>query len=120
MGPVYGGPHGIEGVLKEELLDLSAQPAEEVAAAAVHAGGRLDRHLPLQAQKLGPGRRTSTALIEVFKAHDVGYFLYIGGNDSMDTANKIAAAGRTSEGWTWSASACRRRSTTTSATASSS
>ena len=33
-------------------------------------------------------------MIEVFKAHDVGYFLYIGGNDSMDTANKIAALAR--------------------------
>ena len=50
IGTVYGARHGIEGVLKEELLDLSAQPAEEVVAAALHAGGRFDRHLPLQAQ----------------------------------------------------------------------
>ena len=50
IGTVYGGRHGIEGVLKEELLDLSAQPAEEIALLCVHAGGRLDRHLPLQAQ----------------------------------------------------------------------
>ena len=50
IGTVYGARHGIEGVLKEELLDLSAQPPDEVAPAAVHAGRRLDRHLPLQAQ----------------------------------------------------------------------
>ena len=76
-------------MLKEELLDLSAQPREEVALLAVHARGRFDRHLPLQAEE-GPGRRTFERVIDVLRAHDVGYFLYIGGNDSMDTANKIA------------------------------
>jgi len=88
IGTVYGARHGIEGVLKEELLDLSAQSAEEV---------RLLRFTPAAGSigtcryKLKQGQDEDfQRVIEVFKAHDVGYFLYIGGNDSMDTANKMA------------------------------
>ncbi len=85
---VYGARHGIEGVLREELLDLTAQSAEEVA---------LLRFTPA-AGSIGTCRYKLKAnqnedfdrVIEVFKAHQVGYLLYIGGNDSMDTANKIA------------------------------
>ena len=88
IGTVYGGHHGIEGVLKEELIDLSAQAAEEIA---------LLRYTPAAGSigtcryKLKSGQDEDFArVIDVLKAHDVGYFLYIGGNDSMDTANKIA------------------------------
>lgn len=88
IGTVYGARHGIEGVLKEELLDLSAQPAEEVA---------LLRYTPAAGSigtcryKLKKHQEEDFArVIDVFRAHDVGYFLYIGGNDSMDTAHKIA------------------------------
>ncbi|MDO5565275.1 MAG: diphosphate--fructose-6-phosphate 1-phosphotransferase [Planctomycetia bacterium] len=88
VGTVYGAVHGIEGVLKEELLDLTAQSAEEVA---------LLRYTPV-AGSIGTCRYKLKShqqedferCIEVFKAHNVGYFLYNGGNDSMDTANKIA------------------------------
>jgi len=88
VGTVYGGRHGIEGVLKEELIDLTAQPAEEVS---------LLRFTPA-AGSIGTCRyklkdwqnEDFDRAIEVFKAHDIGYFLYIGGNDSMDTANKMA------------------------------
>ncbi len=88
IGTVYGAVHGIEGVLKEELLDLSAQPVEEVA---------LLRYTPV-AGSIGTCRYKLRSkqqedferVIEVFKAHNIGYFLYNGGNDSMDTANKIA------------------------------
>ncbi len=92
IGTVYGARHGIEGVLKEELLNLSAQPAEEIA---------LLRFTPAAGSigtcryKLKPSQKEDfERVIEVFKAHDVGYFLYIGGNDSMDTANKVAALAR--------------------------
>ena len=88
VGTVYGGQHGIEGVLKEELIDLSAQSAEEVA---------LLRFTPAAGSigtcryKLKPWQEEDfQRVIDVLKAHDVGYFLYIGGNDSMDTANKVA------------------------------
>jgi 6-phosphofructokinase 1 len=88
IGTVYGARHGIEGVLKEELLDLSAQTAEEVALlqftpAAGSIGTCRYKLRPNQAEDF---ERT----IEVLRAHSVGYLLYIGGNDSMDTANKIA------------------------------
>jgi 6-phosphofructokinase 1 len=88
IGIVYGARHGIEGVLREELLDLSAQPAEEIS---------LLRFTPAAGSigtcryKLKPSQTEDfERVIEVFKAHEVGYFLYIGGNDSMDTANKVA------------------------------
>ncbi|MHC4181406.1 MAG: diphosphate--fructose-6-phosphate 1-phosphotransferase [Planctomycetota bacterium] len=92
IGTVYGARHGIEGVLKEELLDLSAQSAEEVS---------LLRFTPA-AGSIGTCRYKLRAgqdedfdrVIEVLRAHQVGYFLYIGGNDSMDTANKIARLAR--------------------------
>src|SRR5215475_7050197 len=88
IGTVYGGRNGIEGILKEELLDLSAQAAEEVA---------LLRYTPAAGSigtcryKLKPAQKEDfDRVLEVFKAHNVGYFLYIGGNDSMDTAHKVA------------------------------
>ena len=92
VGTVYGARHGIEGVLKEELLDLSSQSPEEVS---------LLRYTPA-AGSIGTCRYKLRAgqdedfdrCIEVFRAHDVGYFIYIGGNDSMDTADKIAAHAR--------------------------
>ena len=88
IGTVYGARHGIEGVLKEELLDLSAQSAEEVALlrftpAAGSIGTCRYKLKPSQAEDFD-------RVIDVLRAHQVGYFLYIGGNDSMDTANKVA------------------------------
>lgn len=88
IGTVYGACHGIEGALKEEFLDLSSQPEEEVS---------LLRYTPV-AGAIGTCRYKLKSwqkedferVVEVFKAHNVGFFLYNGGNDSMDTANKIA------------------------------
>nr|AUN37059.1 6-phosphofructokinase [uncultured bacterium] len=88
FGTVYAGWHGIEGVLKEELLDLSAQDADEVA---------LLRYTPA-AGSIGTCRyklkdkqtEDFDRVIEIMKAHDIGYFFYIGGNDSMDTCNKVS------------------------------
>ena len=92
IGTVYGARHGIEGVLKEELLDLSAQPAEEISLLrATPAAGSIGTCR----YKLKPSQTEDFArAIEVFKAHDVGYFLYIGGNDSMETAHKVAELAR--------------------------
>lgn len=88
FGTMYAGYHGIEGVLKEELLNLSAQPAEEIAllgtTPAAGAIGTCRYKLNEEQQE------DFERIIDVFKAHEVGYFFYIGGNDSMDTANKVA------------------------------
>ena len=88
IGTVYGGRHGIEGVLKEELLDLSTQSPEEVALLRVTpaAGSIGTCRYKLKSHQTEDFER----VIEVLRAHQVGYFLYIGGNDSMDTAHKIA------------------------------
>jgi 6-phosphofructokinase 1 len=88
FGTVYAGSHGIEGVLKEELFDMSAQPAEEIALlSTTPAAGAIGTCR----YKLKPHQTEDfERVIEVFKAHNVGYFFYNGGNDSMDTALKIA------------------------------
>ena len=88
FGTVYAGWHGIEGVLKEELLDLSAQDEDEVA---------LLRYTPA-AGSIGTCRyklkknqdEDFKRVIDVMKAHGIGYFFYNGGNDSMDTAHKVS------------------------------
>ncbi len=92
FGRIYGAWHGIEGVLQEELIDLSAQDPREIALlAATPAAGyigtcryKLKDRQPADFQRV----------IEIFKAHDIGYFFYIGGNDSMDTAHKISRIAR--------------------------
>ena len=88
FGTVYAGVNGIEGVLREELLDLSAQPAEEIALlATTPAAGAIGtcRYKLRESQ-----REDFDRMLAVLEAHDVGTFVYIGGNDSMDTANKVA------------------------------
>ncbi len=92
IGTVYGGWHGIEGVLREELLNLSEQPAEEIALLrTTPAAGSVGTCR----YKLKDGQNEDfDRIIEIFKAHDIGYFVYIGGNDSMDTANKVANLAR--------------------------
>ncbi len=88
FGTVYAGWHGVEGVLKEELLNLSVQDEDEIAllryTPAAGAIGTCRYKLKSSLQE--DFRR----VIEVFKAHNIGYFFYNGGNDSMDTANKVA------------------------------
>ena len=88
FGKVYGGWHGIEGVLLEELLDLSAQPEEEIALLrCTPAAGSIGTCR----YKLKKNRDADfDRILEVMKAHDVHYFFYIGGNDSMDTCHKVA------------------------------
>lgn len=88
FGTVYAGWHGIEGVLKEELLDLSAQDPHEIALLrTTPAAGSIGTcRYKLKASQQEDFER----VIEVMKAHDIGYFFYIGGNDSMDTAHKVS------------------------------
>jgi 6-phosphofructokinase 1 len=88
IGNVYGGWHGIEGVLNEELIDLSFQKDEEIALLRnTPAAGSIGtcRYKLKDNQK-----RDFHRIMEVFKAHNVGYFFYIGGNDSQHTAFKIS------------------------------
>jgi 6-phosphofructokinase 1 len=88
FGTLYAGYHGIEGVLKEELLNLSAQPEEEICLlSSTPAAGAIGTcRYKLKAHQDEDLMR----VVEVFEAHGVGYFFYNGGNDSMDTAHKVA------------------------------
>jgi len=88
FGKVFGGYHGIEGILKEELIDISAQEKEEIALLGITpaAGAIGTCRYKLKAHQ----EKDFERIIEVFKAHDIGYFFYIGGNDSMDTASKVS------------------------------
>ncbi len=84
---IYAGFHGIEGVLKEELLDLTDQSDEEIALLrTTPAAGCIGTCR----YKLKEGQAEDyERIMEIFRAHDIGYFFYIGGNDSMDTAHKV-------------------------------
>ena len=88
FGALYAGYHGVEGILKEELLNLSAQDEDEIALLrTTPAAGAIGTcRYKLKKEQQADFER----VIEVFKAHSIGYFFYIGGNDSMDTANKIS------------------------------
>lgn len=88
VGTIYAGWHGIEGVLKEELLDLSGQDPDEIALLRTTpaAGSVGTCRYKLRENQTGDFER----ILDVFRAHDVGYFCYIGGNDSMDTAHKVS------------------------------
>lgn len=88
FGTVYGAWHGVEGLLREELLDLSAQPKEEIAllrtTPAAGAIGttryKLENEEDLQ------------RIVEVLHAHRIGYFFGIGGNDTQEVCLKVAEA----------------------------
>jgi 6-phosphofructokinase len=88
FGKIYAGWHGIEGVLKEELLDLSAQTEEEISLLrTTPAAGSIGTcRYKLKDKQLKDFER----VIEIFKAHNIGYFFYIGGNDSQHTAFKVS------------------------------
>jgi 6-phosphofructokinase 1 len=88
FGTIYGGWHGIEGVLKEELINLSVQNDEEIALLrTTPAAGSIGtcRYKLKDHQNEDMDR-----IIEILKAHDIGYFFYIGGNDSQHTAFKVS------------------------------
>lgn len=81
---IYGLVHGIEGALKERLLDLGSETGASLELLA---------HAPASA--LGSCRHKLSdddydRILRVFRAHNVRHFVYIGGNDSMDTCNRIA------------------------------
>ncbi len=85
---VFGGWHGIEGVLKEELLNLSRQDEEEISLLRVTpAAGSIGtcRYKLREHQEKDFNR-----IMDVFRAHDIGYFFYIGGNDSQHTAFRVS------------------------------
>ncbi|KUJ82484.1 6-phosphofructokinase [Microbulbifer flavimaris] len=94
IGHVYAGRNGILGALHEELIDVNQEDVETIAAL---------RHTPSGAfgscryklKSLEENRAEYERLIEVFKAHDIGYFFYNGGGDSADTCLKVSQLSET-------------------------
>jgi 6-phosphofructokinase 1 len=92
IGHIYAGRDGIIGALTEDLIDLSREaPATIRALRHTPAGAFGSARFKLKG--IEQNRAEYERLIEVFRAHDIGYFFYNGGNDSMDTALKISQIG---------------------------
>jgi 6-phosphofructokinase 1 len=93
IGRVYAGRNGIIGALTEDLIDTSFESDTDIAAL---------RHTPAGAfgscryklKGVDKNRAEYERLIEVFRAHDIGYFFYNGGGDSQDTSNKFSEMSR--------------------------
>ena len=86
---VLAARNGILGALREELIDTGAMPLAQVKALAHTPGGAFGS-CRLKLKSLDADRARSERLLAVFKAHDVRWFLYNGGNDSADTALKVS------------------------------
>ncbi|WP_288132718.1 6-phosphofructokinase [Microbulbifer sp.] len=89
IGKVYAGLNGIVGALKEELIDVG-QESEATIAALRHTPSGAFGSCRYKLKSLEQNRAEYERLIEVFKAHDIGYFFYNGGGDSADTCLKIS------------------------------
>ena len=89
IATVYAGKSGIIGALTEDLIDTSVESAGEIAALRYTPAGAFGscRH---KLKGLDEDRHEYERLLEVFKAHQIGYFFYNGGGDSADTCHKIS------------------------------
>lgn len=86
---VLAARNGILGVLREELIDTSKEPISAIRALANTPGGAFGS-CRFKLKSIEADRSRYERLIDVFRAHDIRYFLYNGGNDSADTANKVS------------------------------
>ncbi len=89
IGKVFAGRNGILGALHEDLIDTSRETDAAIAALRHTPGGAFGS-CRYKLKGLDENRAQYERLIEVFRAHDIRYFLYNGGNDSMDTAWKVS------------------------------
>ncbi|MEE4331188.1 MAG: 6-phosphofructokinase [Wenzhouxiangella sp.] len=93
IGSVYAARDGILGAVEERLIDTSSLSADDLAALS-HTPGGVFGSCRYKLKGLDDNRREYERLVEVLKAHDIGYFFYNGGNDSADTALKISEMAR--------------------------
>jgi ATP-dependent phosphofructokinase / diphosphate-dependent phosphofructokinase len=92
IGKVYAGRNGILGALTEDLIDTSVEPETGVAALK-HTPGAAFGSCRYKLGSLQEHRGQYERLIEVFRAHNIGFFFYNGGGDSQDTAQKVSQLG---------------------------
>ena len=89
LGKVLAGKNGIIGALKEELIDTSLESKNDIAALRHTPSGAFGS-CRFKLKSLSENKAEYQRLIDVFQAHNIGYFFYNGGGDSQDTANKVS------------------------------
>jgi len=89
IGRVFAGRDGIVGALTEDMIDTSKESRATITALRHTPGGAFGS-ARYKLASIEKNRAQYERLIEVFRAHDIGYFFYNGGNDSMDTAQKVS------------------------------
>jgi 6-phosphofructokinase len=89
IGRVYAGRHGIIGALTEDMIDVSKESRAAISALRHTPGGAFGS-ARYKLAGIDKNRAQYARLIDIFRAHDIGYFFYNGGNDSMDTAQKVS------------------------------
>jgi 6-phosphofructokinase len=94
IGKVYAGRNGIIGAQTEDLIDTSKESDDAIAALKYTPSGAFGS-CRYKLKSLETNRREYERLIEVFRAHDIGYFFYNGGGDSADTCYKISQLSET-------------------------
>jgi ATP-dependent phosphofructokinase / diphosphate-dependent phosphofructokinase len=92
IGKVFAGRNGIIGALTEDLIDTSVEPDSAIAALK-HTPGAAFGSCRYKLGSIREHRGQYERLIEVFSAHDIGFFFYNGGGDSQDTAYKVSELG---------------------------
>lgn len=94
IGKVYAGRNGIIGALTEDLIDTGKESASAIAQLRYTPSGAFGS-CRYKLKSLETHQREYERLIEVFKAHDIGYFFYNGGGDSADTCFKVSQLSKT-------------------------
>ena len=89
IGKVYAGRNGIIGALTEDLIDTTRESAKSISSLRYTPSGAFGS-CRYKLKSLEANKREYERLIEVFKAHNIGYFFYNGGGDSADTCYKIS------------------------------
>ena len=93
IGKVFAAENGILGVLREEIIDTSKESLSSIESLSYRPGGVFGS-CRFKLKDLEISEKEYERLIEVFKAHNIGYFFYNGGNDSADTAFKVSQIGK--------------------------
>src|SRR3989344_8984839 len=94
IGKIYAGRNGIIGALTEDLIDTSKESASSIKALRYTPSGAFGS-CRYKLKSLEQNKREFERLIEVFKAHNIGYFFYNGGGDSADTCLKVSQLSET-------------------------
>ncbi|MVF11326.1 6-phosphofructokinase [Ketobacter sp. MCCC 1A13808] len=94
INKVYAGHNGIIGALTEDLIDISQESSATIAALKHTPGGAFGS-CRYKLRSFEENQREYERLVQVFRAHNIGYFFYNGGGDSQDTAHKVSQISQT-------------------------